>query len=308
MEELSIEEAAELVGGIAEEEGVFVKRAASIKAVRSVGLDLQALCEKRGMKWSDGLKDRHFSYWASDERPDSDREIVKQDWDFSQFEVNSPLAFMHQWQGLPIGKCVDWQIVPRSDKTYKGPALKIEAVFAEGDETAERVYRLVSQGILTSGSCGFWSKKVMRLSPEDAKKQGADRILSGNVLKEFTPCMIGANPGAMVMKAQGLLPGDINLVRELTRLSIVKGPLDKSHWDEYELGMLVVAKKIFPGVEFEPHTELDTPIQVTEPVDRIREIELKMVRVEQTLSDIRSLLERAPSEDELLAKELGFLG
>jgi len=233
--------------------------------------ELQQLAAKRGFPWDKQYPDRMKTWWASDERVDAHGDIVKQNWNFDEFSKNSPMPFNHQWYGLTVGKHLDWKVAERRSADYSGPALWLCGVFAtaETDPDADRVFRHVDAGLLPAGSVGFYSNKVVDVKDEEERKKlGLGRygyILDDNHLLEFSPTMIGANPGALTTfqnaKARGLLkPEDMQHLRELQRRAIIRGAGDVQAWTETDRQFRSLSKLLFPQLAIEPHVELDTPI------------------------------------------------
>lgn len=233
--------------------------------------ELQQLAAKRGFPWDKQYPDRMKTWWASDERVDAHGDIVKQAWNFDEFSKNSPMPFNHQWYGLTVGKHLDWKVAERRSADYSGPALWLCGVFAtaETDPDADRVFRHVDAGLLPAGSVGFYSNKVIDVKDEEERKKlGLGRygyILDDNHLLEFSPTMIGANPGALTTfqsaKARGLLkPEDMPHLRELQRRAVIRGAGDSAAWSESDRQFRALSRLLFPQLAIEPHEELDTPI------------------------------------------------
>lgn len=233
--------------------------------------ELKALAERRGLKWDARYPDRMKTWWASDERVDAHGDIVKQNWHFDEFSKNSPMPFNHGWGGLSVGRHLDWRIIERRSPDYSGPALWLCGVFAtpETDPEADRIFRHVDAGLLPAGSVGFFSKKVIDIKDEEERKKlGLGRygyILDENHLLEFSPTMIGANPGALTTwqnaKSRGLLkPEDMPHLRELQRRNLARGAGDVEAWKTQDGQFRAMAKLLFPSLHLTPHEELDTPV------------------------------------------------
>lgn len=267
-------------------DGSIQIRKATDKALTSDGApvlpakdELKALAERRGLKWDDQYPSRMKSWWASDERVDAHGDIVKQNWHFDEFSKNSPMPFNHGWGGLSVGKHLDWRVIERRSPDYQGAALWLMGVFAtpEVDPEADRIFRHVDAGLLPAGSVGFYSKKVIDVKDEEERKKlGLGRwgyVLDENHLLEFSPTMIGANPGALTTyqnaKARGLLrPDDMQHLRELQRRSIVRGAGDVEAWKTVDGQFRALSKLLFPALALQPHEELDTPINDEEAAAR----------------------------------------
>ena len=237
--------------------------------------ELRSLTEKRGMPWDDAYAGRVLAYWASDERVDAHGEIVRQNWNFGEFEGNSPMPFSHGWDGLPVGRVLDWQVRQRAEKDYTGPALWLLGLFATEEQYgfADSVYRLAKAAILPGGSVGFWPEVLIRIEdPKERAKLGLPdwgAILDRNHLLEYSPTLLGANPGALGIysqaKAAGLLEArDFRVVRELHRQQVKAGEGDSAAWREIERNLRGMQRLLFPKSNFEEHPDLDEPIELRE--------------------------------------------
>lgn len=236
------------------------------------GDSLRTLVESRGIPWDEAYASRAVPYFASDERVDSDGDIVQQTWHFDEFQSNPVLAFSHEWWNPSIGAGIDWQVVNRKDgdEGYEGPALWLLALFAtqETSERADSIFRLVKAGMMPSGSVGFYSGKVIDVTDKDERQAlGLGRwgfILAENHLLEFSPTLIGANPGVTTLSAaaqkNAIGIDDVATYRELYRRSFAKGAGDKAAWEADDGRIVEAAKEAFPGAHVEPHPELDEPI------------------------------------------------
>lgn len=233
--------------------------------------DIEALAKQRDIEWSDDHTGRVIGWWGSDERVDSDGDIVLQNWNFKSFESNPVMPWAHGWDDYPIGSALDWQVVTRKSKDYTGPALWILGAFppAEVSSDADKAYRLAKAGILRGGSAGFGSKKVWKVTdPAERKQLGMDAngvILDENLLWEFSPCTVPANQGAYTQlvsakSKKALNPEDVNFMRELARFRIATGSRDAEEWEEQDRAICAMAKLLFPKAEYQAHRDLDEPV------------------------------------------------
>lgn len=239
----------------------------------------RAMAEARGFPWEEGYENRLERYWASDERPDGHGDIVRQTWLFDLFEDNPVLAWSHQWGGAPIGGVLEWDVVQRVDSKYQGPALQLLALFATAEQWdwADTVRRLVRARFLRAGSVGFYADRVIRVEDDAERAElGLGRwgvILDRNHLLEFSPTLLGANPGAGTQdtkaavgelakaKANGLLKAsDFELIRELARDSLLRTGR-KDAWKELDRTWCTVGKSLFGRASFEPHEDVDQPFK-----------------------------------------------
>lgn len=186
---------------------------------------IRSLFEARGMPTdNESLLTRVAPYWLSDERVDSDGDIVRQNWDFSRFETNSPIPVGHDWYSPPVGRMIDWKVKARKDEGYSGKALWGLAAFAD-TEQAESIWRLVSQGFLPAGSVGFISQRVIRVEDDDERQKLGlgpfGLIFDKNLLLEYSVVTLPANTGAHVLNSmKGLKEQDIDLLRSIKRQEV----------------------------------------------------------------------------------------
>lgn len=229
------------------------------------------LARLRGLEWQAEYQGRVVPYWCSDERVDSQGDIVRQSWIFDLFEKNPVWPISHDWSGLPVANGIDWRVLSRRGADYSGPALWMLGLFAtrEQYEFADKVFRLVKAGFLRAGSVGFVSDKLIDIRDEDERqKLGLGRygvILEDNHLLEFSPCTLGANPGAHSLlsqaKARGeLQPIDLEVARELER-SARRRARDEGAWRDEDRQFVAMAKLLFPRTKFRDHREVEAPFE-----------------------------------------------
>lgn len=232
---------------------------------------VQALAERRGIAWTPDLAGRAVPYWASDERVDSYGDIVRQDWILDDFQKNPVMPWSHGWGGLPIGNSIDEQVIEsRTDGDYNGPALWLLGLFATKamSEMADSAFRLIKARFLRAGSVGFRSHRIIDVKDEDERqKLGLGRwgfVLERNQLLEFSPCLLGANTGALTLLSQAkqkgeLVPGDFQLIRDLARSQVARGSRSKEEWNDVDSRYRGLARVIFPSLKLDAHRELDEP-------------------------------------------------
>ena len=307
-------------------DGALVRKASALgdfsridtKAEAPAEWEVRRLAEGRGIRWDDRLKDRAVPYWMSDERVDQHGDIVRQKWDLAQFAANPVMPWAHDWSGLPVGNILREEVRNRVDSGYTGPALWGLALFAMGEQYdfADTIFRLASGGFLRNGSVGFMPRKIIEVTDDKEREAlGLGRhglILEDNVLIEFSPCTIGANPGAGTVgaslakmaqaKQKGLLRvGDFQVFRELARReALASGRRDD--WREVDSGLLARASMLFGGKGRLPdHADVEQPIEVLTPEDRLRfsprpkagkarSIEERLEAIESAQEEIRALL------------------
>jgi len=229
---------------------------------------LQKLAEARGMPWDDELAKRAQTWWASDERVDSEGDIIRQDWEFGEFEKNSPMPFGHRWSEPPVGRFIDWDIRHRSDGDYSGPALHLLGLFATGSEWADEVMRLVQGGFLPGASVGFQAGKVINVVDEDERQALGlgpwGLVFEQNTLLETSPVTIPANPGAHVSEMmKGLKCRDVFLLTEIKRRYCD----DEEEFAGWQKAVIEMAEAIWPKAKFEVHDLGDEDILESAPED-----------------------------------------
>ncbi len=278
--------------------------AALAKATPTIptGDALKTLVESRGLEWMDEYTERTQAYWASDERVDGHGDIVRQNWRFEEYAKNPVLAYSHDWVNPPIGAGLDWSITTRTEGGYNGPALWLLTLFAteETSQFADSIFRLVKAGMLKAGSVGFFSGKLINVQDEAERQQlGLGKwgfILDDNHLLEFSPTPIGANSGALTIasnaKRKGLLlPGDVNVIRDLHRRAITETTRDAREWREVDSKWRNIAGTLFPGFEFSKHAELDVPLVSMEERRLKGSVTVKDATLESKLDELRAVVD-----------------
>jgi len=253
-----------------QDDGAHVRKHTRGPIEKAEALDssaLEAACTAVGLPYEEAYAERTQWYWGNDERPDGHGDVVLQNWDFTDYLNNPLLCYNHRWDALPIGNCVAWEVVERTESDYSGPALKLLAVFAtrEQNEWADSCHRLVRARFLRAGSVGFVSRRVIDV--KDAEERAAlglgryGYVLDDNVLYEYSVTTLGANSGAYSVlsaakKSGLLLPADMQLAREIAR-TIAK---DQKTWDSEDRQLLSISRCLFPTHEFTSHKALDVPV------------------------------------------------
>ena len=247
---------------------------------------LKVLAQRRGLdpkEWGKELATRCIPYIASDERVDGHGDIVKQDWNFRDYESNPVLCDSHNWWMPPVGNALDWQVFDRTEAKYSGPALWILGLFATKEmyEWGDSIFRLVDSGLLRAASVGFYSTKVIDIKDQDERATlGLGRygyVLAGNFLLELSPTTIGANPGAHRLalgiepallyqaRRKNLVQGkDIDMLREIGRRDAKRSEMNNDQWKDADSKILIMAKSMFKGFDFIEHQDIDAPFEPSE--------------------------------------------
>ena len=229
---------------------------------------LQSLAEARGMPWEDGMASRAQTWWASDERVDSEGDIIRQSWSFTEFSKNSPMPFGHRWSEPPIGRFIDWEVLHRDEKDYTGPALHLLGIFASKDtsEWADTIMRLVQSGMLPGASVGFQAGKVINVIDEEERNQLGlgpwGLIFENNTLLETSPVTIPANPGAVTSDMmKSIHTEDIAILRKIKRRSCSS----EEDFDTWQKSIIGVAKAVWPKADFKDYGLEDNILEHEEP-------------------------------------------
>lgn len=298
--------------------------------------ELRRLAKEIDLPWDGELAKRVIPYWASDERVDSHGDIVKQNWDFAEFDGNPILAYSHDWVGPPIGNGLKREVVDRKEGDYDGPALFMLAVFAKRKTYAwaDDIFKLVKARVLRSCSVGFFSQKVIDVTDEEERQAlGLGQygyVLDKNMLVELSPTPVGANAGAfsLVSRAKrevGLEASAVDCIRELRRMDAVRGLSDADSWKKDDNDLVRMGKLLFPDGEFVAHKDVDEPFtpqeirrvtrhlrkttkqedeEMEEKLDALTTlVEEGLLGVTSMLSDIQSMVEEALDTEEVPDEE-----
>jgi hypothetical protein len=233
--------------------------------------DYRRLATGLGIEWEEGYEKRVLPHVASDESVDSQGDIVLQDWDFSAFKDNPAMPFNHQWNELPVGAHIFWEVNSHVTNRYTGPALFLLSLYATAEQNplAESVYRLAKAKFLRANSVGFYPKTVIVPSDADKSRLGMPdygAILTNNLLLEDSPTLLGANEGALQIlrrgKERGILTAvDMLAVRELNRLQV-----DADAFSDSDTAYMEMAKTLFPDSRYDTHKDADAPFDFTKEV------------------------------------------
>lgn len=234
----------------------------------------KALAEEAGIPWEEAYKGRVLPHWASDERVDGHGDIVMQNWDFSSFKENPAMPFNHNWQALPVGVHLSWEIRERKSEEYTGPALLLQSLYATaeqlGDSFADSLYRLTIARMLRMNSVGFSPKRVIYVEDDEERAElGLGRwgaILDDNLLLEDSPTLIGANSGALVAlnsraKKAGLTARDMTALREVNR----QAAKSEEEFEENDDIILRAAEKAL-DISLGKDRNIETPFEIEDEV------------------------------------------
>lgn len=151
---------------------------------------------------------------------DRDGEVVlASGLDFSQFQRNPVVTLCHNYQTLPIGKCL-W--VKKTPMAAGGDCWKAKTQYmprpdtkSEGEEwIPDTVWAFVRDGYMPGKSIGFIPMSFRDVTPDDirANPDYADAwgIIDKAMILEYAVCPVQANPDALVeavgkMRAKGIV-------------------------------------------------------------------------------------------------------
>lgn len=317
-------------------DGVLVTKRSAVGVMRNVArtkgqiTKLKQLAETRGFEWDDEKSpDRVVEYWASDERVDRHGDRVLQTWDDTDFNDNPVMLFSHEWERPSIGGVLEWAVDARKDAKYDGPALGLKALFADAETYpfADTVYRLTKAGFMPSGSVGFFAESA--LDVKDAKERHdlglgpKGLVFAKNILVEWSPCSVPANPGAhqrlsIAKRAKLFLPGDVAVVREMARMSLLsrRDVKPEEEWERVDRALCSMLRSIFPECECEQskdvHERIELEAAKAKPTSTptandgkdeedygktLEDVTTRLGSLETMMSDVRDLLENMATKD-----------
>jgi hypothetical protein len=172
---------------------------------------VRARMKALGMVYKAGDERRVIDYTASTERVDHHGDIIRlRGWDFSIFRRNPVILNNHGYDGLPIGRGLDFAIEPMPGQPKgrgrdSGPErkrLRISVLFMDAATSPEAhgIYKMVDGGWLLGGSVGFIPRGIEELGSEERERLGMDdwgAIYDNQSLLEFSVATIPANPDAL---------------------------------------------------------------------------------------------------------------
>jgi hypothetical protein len=237
--------------------------------------EIKAMAKQRDIPWDDAYADRVVRYWASDDRLDRQKDIVEQDWNFKEYEQNPVMLYSHKWDMPPVGNVLDWQVQERDDGSYTGKGLQLTALFATKEqwEWADTVFRLVKANFLRTGSVGFGPGGAEKINKNDPRVKEQDGPygyrFTKNKLMEWSPTSIPANAGAWSTLRQAknhdlLEPRDIQVIRELTRMSMLDEGSGTPAWKSADSSLIITWKTLFPSVSLPSAKSIDEPVMLEE--------------------------------------------
>jgi hypothetical protein len=222
--------------------------------------ELEKMAVDAGLVWRQDYCQRVMPWWASDERVDRHGDIVLQNWDFKAFATNPVMLYSHEWDSIPIGSVIKWDVMKRRTEDYEGRSLQLLPVFATKDEYdyADTIYRLAKARIIRTGSVGFFTRNVINVADVDERNalglgpQGM--VFDDNLLVEWTVAPIPANTGAVsvIGKAakSGLVnPQDLNVLREMRRAHSER--TKDANWINLDNDLVQMWKSVFPECDAE---------------------------------------------------------
>ena len=141
---------------------------------------------------------------------DKDREVViAKGIDLSAFTPNPVVLLNHNWNSLPLGKCL-WIKDHSNGLTAKTQYAKRPSNH-QGEWTPESVYELIKQGMMPGKSIGFLTLEAR--SPTKAEVatrpewKDVRRVLSKTLLVEYSVATVPSNHEALVQVVGKSFPG-----------------------------------------------------------------------------------------------------
>jgi hypothetical protein len=164
--------------------------------VKSNGVLMKAA--KAPSSWND--EERSVVMTMSTDQEDRDRDVVVQaGLDISEFLKNPVAPFAHRSYDFSVGNWSDVKKdLPGDHRSTEG---KLTLLPAGGDAQVDRVAFHMKNGGIKMCSIGFMPKRVRRRE-EDADGGWPGYEIVEATLLECSPCLIGANPGALAKAAQ----------------------------------------------------------------------------------------------------------
>jgi hypothetical protein len=164
----------------------------------------------RGIDWQDDYDSRVRRFVASDDRPDRHGDIIQQDWELDDFERNPVILWSHESWRPPIGRSLAEHLATIRDKTTgtDHKALVIDVLFAGADisDEADRIFRLVESGFLSTGSVGFKAGAFVEVEDDEERQRlGLGRygyVIERPRLIEYSITPVPANVGAELVAAE----------------------------------------------------------------------------------------------------------
>jgi hypothetical protein len=267
----------------------------------------RALAEKSGVVWEVGFETptlRVLGWRMSDERVDRHGDIVRQNFDWGDYDKNPVFLNCHDWssEGL-IGNVIQHETVLVNEQNYSGPATNGICLFSPDgvDEEADRMFRLAKANIARAGSIGFFPLIIVYVQDEAERTElGLGRwgvIYEKSAVAEFSICPIPANQGAL---QNGLLKLASHKLLKPTEASAIKTFFAKGKnlfqeggLDELNKAVDDTFKKAFPGTKSEPESAPKTPPESRSADERLAAVEanqLKLVGTFETMTKNLTLL------------------
>ncbi len=178
------------------------------------------LCERAGIKYSDGDEKRVLEFDISDDIQDHDDDVMLQEgWDFSEYKTNPLVLFQHDRQKPPLGSTIDLRL-KEFQRPYRNVAARTQKKTSalalydgnKDNQLAQVVFSLASKGMMRGASVGFRLKEGMnsiQVIYDDLalREQWAmdrpGKLIKSMVLKEWSNVNIPANARALRVAMAG---------------------------------------------------------------------------------------------------------
>jgi len=278
---------------------------------------LQELVEARGMPWDPAYAERAYRWWASDERVDHAGDIIRQQWDMSVFETNSPMPYSHDWDNLPIGRYVGWRTMLRGAEDYEGPALNLLGVVFTRDtfEWADQVNSLMRAGGLPKCSVGLITRDPLVVEDKEERDElglsDYGVVMQDNLLLENSPCTIPCNPGAGMATLMKRLtgPSDVDMLRELKRIEAIAAEHSADDWLNEDKLLLAAARERWGSrYHYRGSQKMgDSIIDGQEAEDKVRKTTVTVDKSESEEATLSAVLEMGKEQNRLLTEVVGAI-
>lgn len=176
-------------------------------------------------------------YVASDETPDSYREVIRvSGWKFDMFRKNAPFVDSHNYEALEclLGAVTDFKCERVNGKPALVETVKW-AIDVPENKAAQLGFKMTEAGYLKAVSVGFWPMKTVSkwdADPAGYQQQLLQLGLSGTDAPraiyleqqqvELSACILGANPNALAKayKADLIKEEDLDFLEHYARKNL----------------------------------------------------------------------------------------
>ena len=170
--------------------------------------------------------DRVLRFIGTDESEDRDGDIIKASgWDFTNFKNNPVFLPFHQYDKVPIGKCVALnQAIGSTGTSFDIKFPTIADLCSDPTHPSneallsDTIYNAYKCGIMSAVSVGFIGKEsVKREDQKELPDWLRGNIFTSQELLELSAVSVPSNPNALMQarSAKSMNPDQINLLEKL---------------------------------------------------------------------------------------------